>query len=198
MSEYMISDVLTALQRGELKVYYQPKVDATTGCLKSAEALVRWVRTDGTVVLPEQFLPMMEQTGAVTMLDWYMVEEVCAFLERLQEEGIKPRPISVNFSRWHLHEEDMPARLANVADAHRLDHGLILVEITESAMVHEEDRMRDMVAALHEKGFSFSIDDFGRGLSSLSMVADTCPDEIKIDRSLLRMNCEDERERIIL
>lgn len=159
---------------------------------------MRWIRADGSVVLPDQFLPSMEQTGAVTMLDWYVLEEVCAFLERLQKEGVKLRPVSVNFSRWHLHEENMPQRLADIVDAHCLDHRLIIVEITESAMVHEDNLMREMVAALHEKGFEFSIDDFGSGLSSLSMVADTLPDEIKLDRSLLKKNCEDERERIIL
>lgn len=198
MNSLIISDVLTAMQRHELQVYYQPKVDATTGCLKSAEALIRWVRADGSVVLPEQFLPTLEQTGAITMLDWYVVEEVCALLERLKAEGIKVRPVSVNFSRWHLHEEDMPTRLASIVDAHHLDRSLIVVEITESAMIHEDELMRKMVAVLHEKGFEFSIDDFGSDLSSLSMVADTLPDEIKIDRSLLKKNCEDERERIIL
>ncbi len=198
MNGFIISDVLSALQRNELKIYYQPKVDATTGRLKSAEALVRWVREDGSVVLPDEFLPSMEQTGAITMLDWYVAEEVCKFLERLQKETVRPRPVSINFSRWHLHEEDMPQRLADMLDAHHLDHSLVVVEITESAMIHEEELMRKMVAALHEKGFEFSIDDFGRGLSSLSMVADTLPDEIKIDRALLKKNCEDERERIIL
>ena len=198
MNGTIISDVLTAMQRKELKVYYQPKVDATTNRLKSSEALVRWIRKDGSVVLPAQFIPSMEQTGAITILDWYVLEEVCAFLERLQKEGVKVRPVSVNFSRWHLHEEDMTTRLAEIVDAHHLEHRLIVVEITESAMIHEEILMREMVTALHEKGFQFSIDDFGSGLSSLSMVADTLPDEIKIDRSLLKKNCEDERERIIL
>lgn len=198
MNGLMISDVLTAMQRNELQVYYQPKVDAITNCLKSAEALVRWVREDGRVVGPNQFLPAMEETGAITMLDWYVVERVCAFLKRMQDAGLRIRPVSVNFSRWHLHEENMPKRLAEIVDAYHLDHSLIVVEITESAMIHEEELMRRMVTALHEKGFEFSIDDFGSGLSSLSMVADTLPDEIKIDRALLKKNCEDERERIIL
>ena len=194
----LTGDVLAAMEHGEMQVYYQPKYDATTNRLKSAEALARWVRKDGSVVLPEMFLPSLEQSDAITILDWYMVEKVCAFLEQLRADGITPRPVSVNFSRWHLHEEDMPRQLAGVVDAHGLDHSLIVVEITESAMIDEEERMRQMVAELHEQGFEFSIDDFGSGLSSLSMVADTLPDEIKIDRSLLRKNCEDERERIIL
>lgn len=196
--KYLTGDVLAAMANREIQVYYQPKYDATTNRLKSAEALARWIRKDGSVVLPELFLPSLEQSDAITVLDWYMVEEVCAFLERLKAEGIKPQPVSINFSRWHLHEEDMPKRLAALADSHHLDHNLIVVEITESAMIDEEERMREMVAELHDHGFEFSIDDFGSGLSSLSMVADTLPDEIKIDRSLLRKNCEDERERIIL
>ena len=189
--KYFVSDVITAIGKRELKVYYQPKFDATTNRMKSAEALVRWIKSDGSVVLPERFLPVMEQSDAITMLDWYVVEEVCAFLERLKAEGIRPQPVSVNFSRWHLHEEDAAKRLAGVLDAHHLEHSLVVVEITESAMIDEEERMRAMVGELHAMGFEFSIDDFGSGLSSLSMVADALPDEIKIDRSLLRKNCEE-------
>jgi EAL domain-containing protein (putative c-di-GMP-specific phosphodiesterase class I) len=198
MNGLIINDVLTAMQRRELKVFYQPKYDAITTRLKSAEALIRWIREDGSIIQPAQFLSSMEQTGAITMLDWYVVEEVCAFLERLKGENIMPRPVSVNFSRWHLHEEDAVKRMVGIVDSHHLDHRLIVVEITESAMVDDEERMREMVDELHTNGFEFSIDDFGSGLSSLSMVADTLPDEIKIDRSLLKRNCEDERERIIL
>ena len=201
MNDYVISDVLSAMQamhRRELKVYYQPKIDATTSRTKSAEALIRWVREDGNVVLPQQFLPAMEQTGAVAMLDWYVVERVCTFLERLKALNIEPMPVSVNFSRWHLHEEDMPKHLAEIVDSHGLDRRLIVVEITESAMAQEEELMRKTVTGLRENGFEFSIDDFGSGLSSLSLVADTAPDEIKIDKSLLKKNCESERERIIL
>lgn len=196
--QYLVSDVLKAIANHELKVYYQPKYDAITNRMKSAEALVRWIREDGSIIMPAEFLPVMEQSDAITMLDWHIVDEVCGFLEKIRAEGIKARPVSVNFSRWHLHERNMVQRLCNVMDSHHLDHSLIVVEITESAMINEEERMRNMVAELHEHGFEFSIDDFGSGLSSLSMVADTFPDEIKIDRSLLKKNCEDERERIIL
>ena len=195
---FTVHDVLAAMERRELKAYYQPKYDATTSRLKAAEALVRWVREDGSVILPADFLPVLEQTDAIVALDWYMVEEVCAFLESLSQEGIKARQVSVNFSRWHLHEPDFVEKLTAIVDAHHLERRLIVVEITESAMVHEEDLICDMVTKLHEVGFEFSIDDFGSGLSTFSMVADTLADEIKIDRSLLKKNCEDERERIIL
>jgi EAL domain-containing protein (putative c-di-GMP-specific phosphodiesterase class I) len=74
MEKYLAQDVLSALMRHELKVYYQPKFDATTNHLKSAEVLVRWVKEGGSIVLPEQFLPVMEQTDVITILDWYVVE----------------------------------------------------------------------------------------------------------------------------
>ena len=201
MNGFVISDVLVAMQamqKRELEVYYQPKIDATTSRMKSAEALIRWVKEDGTVILPKQFLPAMEQTGAIAMLDWYVVERVCSFIQSLKEANVEPIPVSVNFSRWHLHEEDMAKHLAEIVDSHHLDHRLIIVEITESAMIQEEELMQTTVNQLHENGFEFSIDDFGSGLSSLSLVADTLPDEIKIDKSLLKKNCEDERERTIL
>ncbi len=201
MDGFIISDVLVAMramQKQEMKVYYQPKFDATTSRMRSAEALIRWVREDGSVILPDQFLPAMEQTGAIAMLDWYVVENVCRFLNRLKAMNIEPVPVSVNFSRWHLREEDMPRHLAEIMDANHLDRRLIVVEITESAMIQEEELMQKTVTQLHENGFEFSIDDFGSGLSSLSLVADTLPDEIKIDRSLLKKNCESERERTIL
>ena len=201
MNDFIISDVLAAMQamqRRELKVFFQPKIDATTSRMKSAEALIRWVKEDGSIILPGQFLPAMEQTGAIAMLDWYVVENVCRFLERLKELNIEPMPVSVNFSRWHLREEDMSKHLAEIVDSHHIDRRLIVVEITESTMIQEEESMRKTVTELHENGFEFSIDDFGRGLSSLSLVADTLPDEIKIDRSLLKKNCESERERVIL
>ena len=197
-TKYLISDVLDAMYDREIKVYYQPKYGATTGRLNSAEALVRWIKADGSVVLPDEFLPSLEESNAITLLDWYVVDAACSFLERMRDEGIGLIPISVNFSRWHLHERNMIERLCGVVDSHELDHSLIVVEITESAMIGEDVQIQKMAADLHSRGFEFSIDDFGSGLSSLSLVADTCPDEIKLDRSLLKKNCEDERERIIL
>ena len=197
-TKYLISDVLDAMYNREIKVFYQPKYGATSGRLNSAEALVRWIRDDGSIVLPDDFLPSLEESNAITLLDWYVVDAACTLLESLKNEGVKLIPISVNFSRWHLHERNMLDRLCGIVDSHELDHDLIVVELTESAMIDSEGLMQKMVAGLHERGFEFSIDDFGSGLSSLSLVADTCPDEIKLDRSLLKKNCEDERERIIL
>lgn len=194
----IITKVKEAMENHELRAYYQPQYDATTKQLKSAEALVRWIREDGTVQAPGSFLPELEKTNAIMELDWYMVKEVCTFLSAGKAQGIQILPISVNFSRWHLYEGDMAEHLAEVMDSYGLEHNLITVEITESSMIDESKLMQEMVERLHKKGFHVSIDDFGSGLSSFSMVTDIQADELKIDKSLLSKNCEDEKERIVL
>ena len=192
------TSIESAIEQGELQAYYQPKYDATTSRLKSAEALVRWIKQDGTMVLPGLFLPELEKSGAILTVDWHILDRVCAFLRKLLDEGVSPVPISVNFSRWHLFEGDVQERMLRVLDKYDIDHSLIVVEITESAMIDEQELMQHMIGRLHEIGIQIAIDDFGSGLSSFSMVANTPADEIKIDRSLLGSNCQDERTRIIL
>lgn len=192
------TNISLAIEQGELRAYYQPKYDATTSRLKSAEALVRWIKPDGTMVLPYLFLPELEKTDAILEVDWFILEEVCAFLRKMLDEGVRPVPVSVNFSRWHLFEGDVQEHMLLILDKYAIDHGLIVVEITESAMIDEQELMVHMIGRLHEIGVQIAIDDFGSGLSSFSMVANTPADEIKIDRSLLGGNCGDERTRIIL
>lgn len=194
----IVSAIKQAMDKHELKAYYQPQYDATTKILKSAEALVRWIQEDGTVRAPGSFLPELEKTDAIIELDWYMVKEVCEFLKEEKEQGLQVVPISVNFSRWHLREGNLANHLSDIMDSYGLEHRLLTVEITESAMIDETDLMQRMVEQLHDKEFRVSIDDFGSGLSSLRMVTDIQADELKIDKSLLHKNCEDEKERIVL
>lgn len=197
-SSNIVTTVKQAMENHELKAYYQPQYDATTKQLKSAEALVRWIQKDGTIQAPGSFLPELEKTNAIIDLDWYMVKEVCAFLCAGKAKGIPMLPVSVNFSRWHLYEGSLAEHLSEIMDSYELEHSLLTVEITESAMIDESGLMQDMVEQLHDRGFRVSIDDFGSGLSSLRMVTDIQADELKIDKSMLNKNCEDEKERIVL
>lgn len=197
-NEILKTDVFRAMEQQELKAFYQPQYDATTRKLKSAEALVRWIRRDGTVCPPGDFIPELEKSDAITAVDWYMVEEVCKFQKRMGAQGVHILPISVNFSRWHMYEENVADRLAELLDHYELEHHLLIIEITESALLSDQKCMLAMIEKLKSKGFRISIDDFGSGLSSLSFVKDVQADELKIDKSLLNKNCEDEKERIVL
>lgn len=195
----ILSEVKEAIKKHELHAYYQPQYDAITNRLVSAEALVRWVKEDKTVVLPGDFVPILEKSDAILELDWYMLEEICKFLKRQYREEIPQVAIAVNFSRMHmLYETDFVDRLCQVLGRYGIEHKWIEVELTESAFVDQSDEVGKFVKDIRDAGFVVAIDDFGSGLSSLSFVKDVDVDVLKIDKSLLSHNCEDEKERIVL
>ena len=193
---YTTEEIKNALERGELCAYYQPQYDAITSQVKSAEALVRWIKTDGTVIAPVNFVPTAEESDLITEIDWYIAEQVCKTL--VKQNTMPQFPISVNFSRRHIKEKNFADKLTALVEQYELPHSLIEVEVTESAMVGEEDTIISWITSIHNAGFSVAIDDFGSGLSSLQFVKDVSADVLKIDKSLLSHNCENEKERIVL
>jgi EAL domain-containing protein (putative c-di-GMP-specific phosphodiesterase class I) len=194
----VVRDVFSAMERKELKAYYQPQYHALTNKIVSAEALVRWVRPDGAIVPPAAFIPALEQMAKVNPIDWYVLREVCAMQKQRIDAGKKVVPISVNFSRWHIKEPDYIQRLCETVDSYGIPHKLIEVEITESALVNEADTVGAWIDSIRANGFSVALDDFGSGLSSLQFIKDMAIDVVKIDKSLLSHNCEDDRERVVL
>jgi EAL domain-containing protein (putative c-di-GMP-specific phosphodiesterase class I) len=194
----VIRDVEEAMERRELKAYYQPQYNALTNKIVSAEALVRWVKPDGTLVPPAAFIPVMEVSEKINPVDWYMLDEVCKMLKTRIDDGKKVVPVSVNFSRWHVKEEDYIQRLCGIVDGYGIAHNLIEVEITESALVNEADTIGRWIDGIRANGFSIALDDFGSGLSSLEFVKNMPIDVLKIDKSLLSHNCKDDKERVVL
>lgn len=194
--KYTAEEIKAALERNELCVYYQPLYVTMTSRLKSAEALVRWRKPDRTVISPSCFIPVAEESDLIMEIDWFVAEQVCKTLVR---QNMMPQfPVSVNFSRRHIRESNFAEKLSALADQYELPHPLLEVEITESAMVAEESKFSDWIISIRDAGFSVAIDDFGSGLSSLQFVKDVPADVLKIDKSLLSRNCEDEKERIVL
>lgn len=187
-----------ALRSGELTPYYQPKVNAVTGKLEGAEALVRWIRPDGAILSPAMFVPRLEENRGILELDWHMLRKTCDFLRRLKADGVHRKAISVNFSRIHVYEDDFVPTLVRTVDEYGVPHRFIEVEITESALVDRPERIIALIDDIHAEGFRVAIDDFGSGLSSLSFVKDVQADVLKLDKSLLSHNCEDEKERTVL
>ena len=189
-------EIVHALKNGELRAYYQPQYDALTSQVKSAEALVRWIQPDGSVISPFFFVPLAEESDLIMEIDWYVLHQTCKMLQKQDEN--QQFPISVNFSRRHISEPDFAEKLSAVVDGYDLPHYLIEVEITESAMVNESEKILSWIISIRNAGFTVAIDDFGSGLSSLQFVKDVPADVLKLDKSLLSQNCEDEKERIVL
>jgi EAL domain-containing protein (putative c-di-GMP-specific phosphodiesterase class I) len=194
----IITLIENAIQCQQLQAYYQPQYNALTNQIVNAEALVRWIRPDGTVVQPDDFIPVMEQDEKINQVDWYVLRQVCAMQRARLDAGKRVVPISVNFSRWHIKEVDFIQHFCQIVDSYQLSHTLIEVEITESALVNEKEAIGTWIQELRSNGFSVALDDFGSGLSSLQCVKDMSFDVLKIDKSLLRNNCEDDKERIVL
>jgi EAL domain-containing protein (putative c-di-GMP-specific phosphodiesterase class I) len=194
----IIALIEDAIQSKQLQAYYQPQYNALTNQIVNAEALVRWVKPDGTVVQPDKFIPAMEQDEKINQVDWCVLRQVCAMQRKRLDAGKRVVPVSVNCSRWHIKETDFIQKFCQTVDSFRLPHSLISVEITESALVNEMEAIGTWIEELRANGFSVALDDFGSGLSSLQFVKDMPIDILKIDKSLLRNNCEDDKERIVL
>ena len=189
-------EIRTALENGEICAYYQPQYDTVTSKIKSAEALARWIKPDGTVISPFFFIPVAEGSDLIMDIDWHIVRLVCQTLTK--QESYSRHRISINFSRKHIYEENFTGKLSAIVDSYELPHKLIEIEITESAMINDSQRILEWINSARNSGFRIAIDDFGSGLSSLQFVKDVPADVLKIDKSLLSQNCENEKERIVL
>jgi EAL domain-containing protein (putative c-di-GMP-specific phosphodiesterase class I) len=194
----ILAQIENAIQCKQLRAYYQPQYNALTNQIVSAEALVRWIQPDGTVVPPDKFIPALERDERINPVDWYILRQVCAMQRARLDAGKRVVPVAVNCSRWHIKETDFIQTFCQTVDSFHLPHSLLKVEITESALVNETEAIGTWIEQLRANGFSVALDDFGSGLSSLQFVKDMPIDILKIDKSLLRHNCEDDKERIVL
>lgn len=173
-----------ALQNGEFLVYYQPKVALNSYTLAGAEALCRWVH-DGKMISPGYFIPVFEQSKAITLLDFYMLEHVCRDLARWIMEGRKVVKTSVNFSRRHLGNQDLAQQILSVIDRYEVPHEYLEIELTETTTDVDFKDLRKVVMDLQAAGISTSVDDFGMGYSSLNLIKELPWNVLKIDKSFL-------------
>ncbi|MCR4763695.1 MAG: GGDEF domain-containing phosphodiesterase [Lachnospiraceae bacterium] len=174
----------TALKKREFRVFYQPKVDVTTGRIVGAEALCRWFR-DGKLVPPMDFIPVLEQSMAICELDYYMLDQVCKDINRWKEAGFDVVRVSVNLSRKHLVDVDLLDHIMKVIDSNKTPHEYIEIELTETTTDVEFRDLKRVVGGLQEAGIVTSVDDFGMGYSSLNLIREVPWNVLKIDRCFL-------------
>lgn len=196
-NEYMKRSVKQALLDDEMIPFFQPKVDVHTLKIVGAEALVRWRNKEGKLIPPNDFIPLCEKTGMVTELDCMVFEKVLIFLQRNLAAGIDCTPISVNFSRLHLLNDNFMNNIVEKIKKYNVPPHLIELELTESAMFDNSETILEFIAQLHDRGFFVSMDDFGSGYSSLNMLKDIPIDILKIDKEFLNKTINSDRQRII-
>lgn len=175
-----------ALENKEFKVYLQPKIDLKTHRLAGAEALVRWVRPDGSILPPAAFISLFEDNGFCAKLDLYMFEAVCQCLTFWKEQGIKEIPISVNQSKVAVYGEHYIETIQGLLEKYQVPSSLITIEILESMAMSDTADFNKILDALHKIGFKVSMDDFGSGYSSLNVLGKIDIDEMKIDKDFLK------------
>ena len=173
-----------AMKNNEFEVYFQPKVRMDTGRLCGCEALVRWNRA-GKIVPPGEFMPVLEQTGDVCYLDFYMLDGACSCIRYWLDNSVAPVRVSVNFSKIHIRNPDLADDICAVLKKHNVPPKYIEIELTESSCSEDYNALLKFVKVMRERGFKISIDDFGTGYSSLNMLKDMIVDVIKLDKSFI-------------
>ena len=174
----------SALENGEFKVFYQPKVDLKDYLMVGAEALCRWFR-DGKLISPGDFIPVLEKNQSICKLDFYMLDSVCKDIKRWLETGKQAVKVSVNLSRRHLRNPRILENILEIIDGNQIPHEYIEIELTETTMDMDFDTLKQLVTGLREHNISTSVDDFGTGYSSLNLLREAPWSVIKIDRSYL-------------
>ena len=186
-----------ALLNNSLYVVYQPKVNQLTNKLVGAEALIRW-NHNGTVVPPDKFIPVCESTGFIKRLDFFMLNQICKKLDEWIKKGIELVPISVNFSKQHFTHQEVAERICNIIDFWKIPHNLIEVEFTETSIAEMKEILKNTIDILKDKGIPVSIDDFGSGYSSLSLLQDLDFDVLKLDKSFIKTVVVNKRARTVI
>lgn len=181
----LVNGLSQALENGEFKLYLQPKFSPKDFSVIGAEALTRWVKPDGTIVYPDQFIPILESTGRIVDLDLYMFEQVAQFLQRNAEAGHRLLPIAVNASVVLAREDSPTQGYSEILERHNISARMLEVELTETAVVSEYDRVKRLLSSFQNNGMQTSLDDFGAGYSLLNSVVDIPVNTIKLDRLFL-------------
>ncbi|WP_434627221.1 EAL domain-containing protein [Chromobacterium sp. CV08] len=177
-----------AIPRGELALYYQPKINLQTRRVEGAEALVRWVR-DGRNIAPGEFFPAIEHSGLIRELDWWVLREAVRQTGEWRRRG-QAIPVSVNLSAATLKHEDFLLTLEALLEAHPLPAGFLELEVLESVTQQEAEQITPRLERCRDLGLSIALDDFGTGASSLVHLQQLPFDTIKIDQRFVRLLLE--------
>jgi diguanylate cyclase len=180
----LLRDLRNALERKELELYYQPKIDARTGKVTAAEALLRWQHPSRGMVPPAVFMPIAERFGLIRDIGHWVVEDACRQARVWQDAGLRMR-VAINLSAVQMRQEDIVARIEGALARHKIDPSRLTCEITESVAMEDTKATQATFRELGAAGIHLSIDDFGTGYSSLAYLRKLPAEELKIDRTFV-------------
>jgi len=185
------AELRKALDRGELVNYYQPKVELATGRIVGAEALMRWLHPERGLVSPAQFIPVLESSGLIVEAGRQAFSRAIADWCKWRDSGLDAPRIAVNVAALQLKSKNLIHDIEAALAANRCEPAALSIELTESSLMNETQKVSEMLQALRKLGIPIAIDDFGTGYSSLAYLVTLPIDELKIDRAfVIRMTTE--------
>ncbi len=173
-----------AVNRKEFELFYQPKIDAPSGEITGAEALLRWRHPERGIINPSIFIPLAERFGLINTIGAWVIEEACKQIEAWQQEGMRMR-IAINLSAHQLRQANLCDQISDSVQRHGINPALLTCEITESVAMEDAETTGKLFDQLAAMGVHISIDDFGTGYSSLSYLRKFPAEELKIDGSFV-------------
>jgi diguanylate cyclase len=193
----LLGELRKALIRQELVVHYQPKIAVRTGELVGVEALVRWDHASHGLIYPDEFIPLAEHTELIGPLTRYVLDTTLNQI-RIWSESRRPITVSVNISARNLLDEHLPDMVGELLTRHGVPPELLVLEVTESALMNDPHRARQILERLAAMGVRISIDDFGVGYTSLGKLTTLPISELKIDKSFVMTMTEDSTNAVIV
>lgn len=187
-----------AIDNNEFVLYFQPQYNPSTRKIVSAESLCRWIKRDGTVIYPDEFIPVSEHNGYIRVLDRVIWEKAFSRMRQWIDRGENPVPISVNISRGSLESDTLIYVIEQLKNTYNVPADLIHFEITESAYSGEQDKLIERIERIRELGFKIAMDDFGSGYSSLNILKDMPIDILKLDMGFMREGKNADKGRIVI
>lgn len=183
-----------AIERGELRLHYQPQIDLQTGMLSGAEALLRWESPELGPVPPSTFIPIAEESGLIVEIGGWVLQEACRQAAAWHAIGIPATPVAVNVSILQFRRGNLEQQVKDALQRSDLPAHLLELELTESVLMHDHDRVIATINSLSQLGVRFAIDDFGTGYSGLGYLRQLRVSKLKIDRSFINEASADEAD----
>ncbi len=187
-----------ALEEKSILVYFQPKVSVSENTVVGAEALTRLRDEDGSIIPPDLFISVLENSGKILELDWYVMRYVFAKVRQWLDEGKTPKRVSINLSKLHFYYDNLVTDIIKEFDSYDISPEYIEFEVTESVFFEEAQLIISKIEKLRERGFRVSVDDFGAGYSSLNLIGILPVDIIKLDKGFIKNSLGNKKGKNII
>ncbi|NIB43033.1 EAL domain-containing protein [Pseudomaricurvus alkylphenolicus] len=191
------NDLQTAIERGELEIYYQPKINLRTGLANGSEALIRWHHPQEGFLNPNEFIPFAEENGLILPMDHFVIRSVCYQIALWKQKGNTSLPVAINLSGLHFQSEEILRVLRGALKDSGIASHLLEVELTEAFLIEDPDRALSILKKIRRLGIKVNLDDFGTGYSSLSYLRSLPIDIVKLDKSFIDRICHDPQDKAI-